>query len=183
MIFTPDSRVYLLDTPLTNDYKNQILFRNGQEQYNYFVTRITHDFEGVTYQRKNNSIRVNADLDTLWNANYVMYQNTNFSYKWFFAFITRMEYVSAHVTDIFIETDVFQTWLTEVTIHPSFVVREHVADDTIGKHLVDEQLEIGEYKMVNYGPVGGLGWFTMFSPCQTCNPWGLQNRWGISMAT
>jgi hypothetical protein len=32
----------------------------------------------------------------------------------------------------------------------SFTVREHVNDDTLGKHLVDEGIETGEYVMKNY---------------------------------
>jgi hypothetical protein len=86
-----------------------------------------------------------------------MYQNSNFGDKWFYAFITKMEYVSDRATDIFIETDVYQTWLFECNLKDSFVIREHVKDDTIGKHLVDEQLEIGEYTMASYSAVGQLG--------------------------
>ncbi len=157
MAFSPNSTVYLLDTPLDNTYKNQIRFTSLSAQYSYFISRLKHSFEGVTYQRKDNLIKVNKNIDELWNANYVMYNNANFGSKWFYAFITKMEYVSDHVTNIYIETDVFQTWLFECTINKSFVVREHVNDDTIGNHLVDEQLEIGEYKMYNYHQTGELG--------------------------
>jgi hypothetical protein len=157
MAFTPSSRVYLLDTPLDNKYKNQIHFTNSANQYSYFFAQRKHYFEGVTYQRKNNIIRVDEHIDNLWNVNYVMYQNTNFNSKWFYAFITKMEYVSDRATDIHIETDVYQTWLFACSIKKSFVVREHVNDDTIGLHLVDEQLETGEYKMSSYEPSDKLG--------------------------
>jgi hypothetical protein len=157
MAFTPNSTVYLLDTPLDNTYKNTLHFESKTEQYNYFLSCLKHSFEGVTYQRKDNSIRVNKNIDALWNSNYVMYQNENFSSKWFYAFITKMEYVSANVTDIFIETDVYQTWLFDTKLKKSFVVREHVKDDTIGSNLVDEQLETGEYIMKAYIPSNKLG--------------------------
>jgi hypothetical protein len=157
MAFTPSSTVFLLGAPLDNKYKNQILFPDGESQYNYFVSRIKHRFECVTYQRKDNYIRVDANIDDLWDSNYVMYNNYNFTNKYFYAFITKMEYVSDRVTDVFIETDVLQTWLFECSLKESFVVREHVADDAIGVNLVDEQLEIGEYKMSSYDAVGQLG--------------------------
>jgi hypothetical protein len=157
MAFTPNSRVYLLDTPLDNTYKNELRFTTRADQYNYFMGRMKHTFEGVTYQRKNNVIRVDAHLDDLWNVNYVMYQNTNFDTKWFYAFITKMEYVSDRATDIFIETDVYQTWFFEFGIKECFVVREHVDDDTIGKHLVDEQLETGEHIMETNDPLNHFG--------------------------
>jgi hypothetical protein len=155
--FTPNTTVYLLDTPLDNKYKNEILFADGASQYDYFSGRIAHRFDGVTYQRKDNVIRVDSHIDELWDVNYAMYQNANFGSKWFYAFITKMEYVSDRATDIYIETDVFQTWLFECMLMESFVVREHVSDDTIGKHLVDEQLETGEFIMDSYAPVGKLG--------------------------
>lgn len=159
MAFTPNSRVYLIDTPLDNKYKNTIHFDDIGDQHTYFAGRANngHAFEGVTYQRKDNMIVVDEHIDNLWDANYVMYQNANFNNKWFYAFITRMEWGSDRSTKVYIETDVFQTWLFDVEIKESFVVREHVDNDTIGKHLVDEQLETGELKMSSYLPSGVLG--------------------------
>jgi hypothetical protein len=40
--------------------------------------------------------------------------------------------------------DSWSTWFNNVTVKPCFVIREHVNDDTIGKHTVDENLNIGE---------------------------------------
>ncbi|MDD4438796.1 MAG: hypothetical protein PHS04_12285 [Tissierellia bacterium] len=157
MSFTPQSTVYLLDTPLDNTYKNQLNFTSVSAQASYFLGRIKHTFDNVTYQRKTSTIKVNKNIDALWNVNYAMYQNSNFTNKWFYAFITKMEYVSAEVTELFIETDVYQTWLFNVTLKPSFVVREHVGDDTPGLHLVDEGLEIGEHTATDYYPMGELG--------------------------
>jgi hypothetical protein len=149
--------VYLLDTPLDNTYKNEIFFTSKTEQTEYFSSKIKHSFEGVTYQRKNNVARVEAHIDYLWDSNYVMYQNTNFGGRWFFAFITKMEYISDRATDIYLETDVFQTWLFDCTLKESFVVREHVSDDTIGAHLVEENLEFGDYIMESYEASEVLG--------------------------
>lgn len=157
MAFTPNTRAYLLDTPLDNTYKNEILFSTQPAQAQYFMSRMKHEFEGVTYQRKNDVMRVDAHIDDLWNVNYCMYQNANFGSKWFYAFIIKMEYVSDRATDIYIETDVYQTWLFDVELKPSFVVREHVRDDTIGKHLVDEQLETGEYVQTTYDALNHMG--------------------------
>jgi hypothetical protein len=157
MAFSPNSKVYLLDTPLDNNYKNEIRFTSLQAQYNYFAGRIRHTFNDVTYQRKDNIVRVAKHIDELWNVNYVMYQNSNFTNKWFYAFITKMVYVNDRTTEIYIETDVYQTWLFDAEIKESFVVREHVKDDTIGKNLIEEQLDTGEYKMYTYERSGKLG--------------------------
>jgi hypothetical protein len=150
MAFTPNSVVYLLDTPLDNTYKNQLYFSSLSAQQGYFKSVIKHSFNDVTYQRKDNSMRVRKHIDDLWNCNYVMYQNANFSNKWFYAFITKMEYVNENTSEIFIETDVYQTWLFNCTLKDSFVIREHVMNDAKGQNLVDEGLEIGEYKLRSY---------------------------------
>lgn len=158
MAFTPNSKVYLLDTPLDNKYQNEIHFTTKEAQTAYFLSRIKHDeFEGVTYLRKDNVIRVDGHIDYLWDSNYVMYQNSNFGSKWFYAFITKKEYVSDRATDVYIETDVYQTWLFDCELKTSFVVREHVADDSIGAHLVDEQLDTGEYVFDLYSVTDKLG--------------------------
>jgi len=157
MAFTPSSRVYLLDTPLDNTNKNQLHFTTLAAQYDYFSGQVKHTFEGVTYQRKNNVARVDKHIDSLWDANYCMYQNTNFGNKWFYAFITKMEYVNENATDVYLETDVYQTWLFEASIKDSFVVREHVNNDAIGNHLVDEQLDTGEHIMETCDPLGEMG--------------------------
>jgi hypothetical protein len=149
--------VYLLDTPLDNTYKNQLHFSTLSEQTQYFLGREKINFHNVTYQRKDNTIKVGEHIDTLWKVNYVMYQNANFNNKWFYAFITKMEYVNDNMTLIYIETDVYQTWLFECTLLPSFVVREHSETDEIGEHLLDEGLEHGEYIMQTYNPVGKMG--------------------------
>lgn len=146
MAISPNSEVHLLNVPLEIDYKDQIYFSNKTDQANYFKSKKVHSFENLTYQRKENWIRVPKHIDDLYNCNYVMYRNNNYTNRWFYAFITRMEYKTDECTHIFIETDVYQTWLFDVTIKKSFVEREHVMDDTIGLHTIPEGLETGEYK-------------------------------------
>jgi hypothetical protein len=56
-----------------------------------------------------------------------------------------MKYINDEMTEITIETDVFQTWQFDIIYKPMFVEREHVSDDTIGLHTIPEGLETGEY--------------------------------------
>lgn len=145
MAITPNSEVHLLNVPLENDYKNQIYFENKTDQTNYFKSKVIHSYDNLTYQRKDNIIRIPTHIDNLYNCNYVMYQNTKYTNRWFYAFITKMDYVNDGTTHIHIETDVYQTWLFDTTLKASFVEREHVMDDSIGIHTVPEGLETGEY--------------------------------------
>lgn len=151
MAITPSSDLKLLKCPIELDNKNQLTFDNATQQYNYFNSLNKLEVDGFTYLRQNNVIRYNAHIDSILEYNYVMYRNENYSNKWFYAFITRMEYISDTVTNIYIETDYYQTWMFDLTFMKSFVEREHVADDTIGKHTIDEGLETGEY--INNGNI------------------------------
>ena len=65
-------------------------------------------------------------IDSILNYNYVMYQNTNYSNKWFYAFITNMSYITDFNTAINISTDVFQTWQFDFSFKQSFIEREMI---------------------------------------------------------
>ncbi|MBR0369965.1 MAG: hypothetical protein IJH63_04490 [Methanobrevibacter sp.] len=139
------TKVYLLNVPLESDLKNTLYFANASSQQTYFQSRIQKSYTDFSYQRKDQFIRVPAQFDTLANCNYVMYQNSAYSNKWFYAFITKMEYVDDGRTDVYIETDVMQTYMFDITVKASFVEREHVDNDTVGRHTVPENVELGEY--------------------------------------
>lgn len=145
MAFTPDTVVYLCYVPIDSTQQNQLKFADAAAQYAYFATCIKHTFANVTYLRKDNAAMVGAHIDTLWDVNYVMYQNTNFGTKWFYAFIEKMEWISDGTTKVYIKTDVYQTWMLDCTLLHSFVEREMITTDTVGANLVDEGLELGEY--------------------------------------
>lgn len=140
------TEVRLLSVPLEEDYKHTLYFASKDAQTTYFKSKAVKTLTDFSYQRKDNYIRVPFHIDTLLGkVNYVMYKNSAYSSKWFYAFITKMEYKGDETTFIYISTDVIQTWAFDITIKPSFVEREHVNDDTIGAHTVPEGLETGEY--------------------------------------
>lgn len=139
------TEVHLLNAPLESDYKITLYFANKTDQTNYFKSKTIHTFDNCSYQRKDKVFRAYKHIDGMYNCNYVMYKNSAYSDRWFYAFITNMEYVNDERTDIYIETDVMQTWMFDYTVKPSFVEREHVMDDTVGIHTVPEGLETGDY--------------------------------------
>lgn len=152
------TEAYLLNVPLENDYKNTLYFTSKDAQTDYFKSRKVFYFNNFSYQRKDEPVRIPTadsqglvcEYDNLINAgvNYVMYRNTTYSTKWFYGFITDIKYISDGIVEIYIETDVIQTWLFDYAVKNSFVEREHVSDDTVGKHTVPEGLETGEYVSV-----------------------------------
>ena len=140
------SNVILLNVPFNNTYEHVLTFNNQTSQYNYFISKTVYNAgNNFNYIRKEGSIQIEKPIDTLYNCNYIMYQNTRFSNKWFYAFITDLSYVNEETTRISFEIDVYQTFIFDVSFKNSFVEREHVSNDSIGLHTVPEQLETGEY--------------------------------------
>ena len=156
MTITPQGQLYLCKTPLENDYKNQLTFSNATAQLTYFNSVIQHTFDNYTYIKKDNVVQVGKNIDKIIDCNYLFYKNTGFTNKYYFCFITNMEYVNENCTRITFETDCYQTWLFQIDYKQSFVEREHVNDDTIGLHTIPENLETGEYIVNSQDYYNGL---------------------------
>lgn len=154
-VITPQTDVYLLKVPLEINDINQLTFSNATAQYNYFNGLPKLSVDNFTYQRKDGTIRYGANFDTLLNYNYVMYRNDAYSNKWFYAFITGMEYLNDNCTAISIKTDVWQTWQFDLTYKPVLIDREHTNNDAVGANILPEGLELGE--MVCNGDVTNFG--------------------------
>lgn len=149
----PNSEIYLLKTPIELDNNNQITFADATAQHTYFASCPKLNISEATFQRKDGFIRYPANMETVLGYNYCMYRNKSHGNKWFYAFITGVEYLSENSCGINIKTDVWQTWQFNLTWHPCFVEREHVNDDTFGKHTIPEGIEYGEYIVKDYTKV------------------------------
>ena len=152
MVVVPTSRIILLKNPIEIDYNHELTFASREAQYNYFYNLPKIECDNATYQRKEGVIRFPTDptmigitYDDLIQYNYCMYQNDKWSNKWFYAFIKNVTYDNTGMSYVEIETDVWQTWMFDITFKNSFIEREHVNDDTFGLHTVPEGLDTGEY--------------------------------------
>lgn len=146
MYIAPNSIVYVLSgVPLDNTYEHTIYFDSKTSQQSWFSSKRKYTFERCTYLRKERVIRVEVNPDNLYDCNYIMFQNTNFGSKWFYAFITNVEYIANTTAEISYEIDAMQTWFFDYSLKPCFVEREHSASDVIGENLQPENLETGDY--------------------------------------
>lgn len=76
------------------------------------------------------------------------FQNPDYDNKWFFCFIDKVLFKSKNCQEIIYTIDIWSTWFKKLTIKPCFVELEHVNDDTVGKHTVDENLNVGEVECI-----------------------------------
>ena len=116
-----------------------------------------------SFIRENGAILVDFPYSTCLGANYMAYQNKDYTNKWFFAFIDKVEYVSEKSTRIFFKVDSWSTFYDDWSSNNIFVHREHVSSDTFGAHTLPENLETGEY--INAEPVVSTSIGTDMSIC------------------
>lgn len=145
----PNSTVRLLtNCPLDKTYDHTIYFASRSAQTTYFqnLTKSGMVFGANSYTRKDRGLKIQAPVGTtLYDCNYIMFKNTDFENKWFYAFISKVEYINNLTWEIDIEIDDMQTWMFDYELERCFIEREHSATDNIGDNLVPENLELGEY--------------------------------------
>ena len=135
--------------PLNNDYEHTLYFNSLSEQTNWFMNEnpyIVQTLSKESYQRVNKgTLRIGVQADFLYSCNYLAFQNTNYGSKWFYAFITNIEYINNNVSEVSYEIDVVQTYMFNVTFKECYVERCHADNDEIGLNLLPEPIEIGDY--------------------------------------
>lgn len=152
MYIQPQTNIKLLhNVPLDTTYDHTIYFESASAQTSYFSGLVKYNLTNYSYQRvKKGVARVGVKSDNLYDCNYMMFQNSAFGTKWFYAFITSVEYVNNETSDVFFEMDVMQTWFFDFELEHCFVEREHSMTDVIGDHIEPESIATGEYVYNSY---------------------------------
>ena len=190
----PNSDIRLLyDVPIDKSYRHTLWFDTTANQEAYFIGKSKRYFPKCTYARATPGyIKLQASADDVRDCNYMMYRNTAYSNKWFYAFITNVVYISNNVCGVVFVIDQLQTWFFEMQLSECFIDRQHSVTDNAGDNLIPENLETGEYMYVD----NNLDWSKTFtgydvivystfsSSLSTTGKWtfaGTQGtyRWGI----
>lgn len=157
--------VYLCENvPLDNDYKDTIYFDSELSQSTYFKGKATHVYEAqMSYQRVNHrvadpygrpnprvphSCRVDVVMDRIANCNYMFFYNRidGMKEKVYYCFIEQINYINPNCSEIIYSIDVLQTYLFDVTINDSYVVREHCKDlQEDLDNIADEGFTVDDY--------------------------------------
>ena len=151
MYIAPNSTIKILKgVPLDPTYEHTLYFNAADptsektRQTNYFSSKAKYTLSNQYYQRaKRGWMRIEKRCEDLYDCNYLMFQNTAFGYKWFYAFIKSVEYVNNEVSEIEYEIDVMQTWYFDFYFEKCFIEREHTASDNAYEHTLPENLNIG----------------------------------------
>lgn len=140
-MFSPDSSLRLLNMRMDSELRNTLWFPDRNTQTNWFLSQSDFiSFTDYSYVKKDNTVVLACREEDIWRFNYVMYQNTNFSNKWFYAFIVKREWASDYSTRIYLKTDPLQTWMFDWSLMTSFIERQHSTTDTPGDNIIPEPI-------------------------------------------
>lgn len=155
MYIQPSTNIRLLkDVNIDNTYEHTIYFADETAQRSYFISKTKHNLTAQTFQRTGrDTARLQLPIGDVYDCSYMMFQNTSFSSKWFYAFITKVEYINNAVTEITYEIDVMQTWLFDYDLGECYIERQHTTTDIIGGNIVPEPVALGEYVFNSYDEV------------------------------
>lgn len=145
MYIQPDTTLKLLEgIPLDKSYEHTVYYESKEAQFDAFnkYTKIT--LENLSYQRAGTgSIRVEVPYNKIYTCNYMLFKNTAFEDRWFYAFITGVTYISNDVTEVYYELDEMQTWCYDYDFNSCFIERQHSANDEIYENTQPEGLDLG----------------------------------------
>lgn len=145
MYIQPSTEIHILQNiPLNKGYEHTVFYKDAETQATEFLKFEKYMLTNYSYQRANlGTLRVELKYENLYNCNYLMFNNSAFENKWFYAFITGVSYVSNEVSEIYYEIDVMQTWCYEYSFLKTFIDRQHSATDALYENTQPEGLELG----------------------------------------
>ena len=100
--------------------------------------------DNYSFLRPTGSIMAGFTYAQCLQANYIAFQNPDYSNKWFFGWIDDIIYKGDKNTEITFTVDAWSTWFDKWQKKTCFINRQHTNDDTIGLHTIPENLDVGE---------------------------------------
>lgn len=149
MYIAPNSTVQLMtNIPLEESYTHTLYWASQAQMETYMSAHVLQSFNSQSYVHKARGVlRLEADMGVFSTVNYMRFKNTSFENKWFYAFVTDINYVNNEVIEVNFKIDVMQTFFFDYNgkLNQCMVLREHSATDAVGDNIVDEGLEYGDY--------------------------------------
>ena len=130
---------------------NTVLWDDINAQLSYIVSKTVNRFTDFTpFRISEKVVLVPNPADSYYNCNYIAFRNSDFnSNKWYFAFITQVDFVDMYTSRLHFEIDVLQTYMFDYQLGATYVERWHTYTDEPGDNLVPDNLELGDYIINN----------------------------------
>ncbi len=146
-IIQPNGKIWLCkNVPLNPSMSDTLYFLSESDRYNYFINHSDISFTNVSYMRvQDGVIRLQVNPERVYNYNYMMFTNTGFSDRYFFAFIIGVKYINNVTTEITFKLDPMITWFFDYHLKECYVEREHTNNDSIGANIIPEGFSYNNY--------------------------------------
>ena len=155
---TPNSTIMLYKgVQLDNTYQNAFYFENVDDREDTFSGGaisypVVATIDNAMYQIAKDTGKIRIECNnmylngkTLYEVNYLRFKNTRYENKWFYAFVTEVEYLNDKVCELTYELDVLTTFYFDYRLEDCYIERQHSYRDRFEDCLVPENLETGEY--------------------------------------
>lgn len=142
---------FLTGVPFDNSYAHTRWFDSKSEQYSYFKSfeKFSRTFNNFQKINGRYYVDLSQNVQDVMDLNYLMFQNAEYSNKWFYCFITNVTSLTSRNTRIYFEVDVIQTWRFDISFKKSFIARQH-ENTSNNWNVIPEAINIGnEYETVN----------------------------------
>ena len=148
-MFEPTTNVRVLQNVDCDPTGNNVLsFNSVDEETNYYISKTKFDYPTCRVEGVHGfvgTIILPGTPDKYYDCNYIMWNNAQFTRKWFYAYLNNVEPYGYGASVATYVIDNFRTWYWEWSLSQCLVARENVNDDTIGRWLLPENIEAGEY--------------------------------------
>lgn len=133
---------------IDRQYKNVLSYTETQ-MLELCQNNLVAQADNYSFLRPTGTIMAGFTYAQCLQANYIAFQNPDYSNKWFFAWIDDVIYKGNKNTEITFTVDAWSTWFDKWNKKVCFINRQHVNDDIIGLHTIPENLDVGEVVQEN----------------------------------
>ncbi len=134
-VWTPNTVATFTNVPWNSDYRDVPIFPNGKAGLDKYIddrmsTNIT--IRDLSYARPGNPIRISLPLNRMMRFNYVRVENPaqpvpggDVPRSWYY-FITDVRHISPNTTEMYVQLDVMQSWVYDITMGRCYIETGHI---------------------------------------------------------
>lgn len=139
-----NSKILLVKNIKIDKQYNNVLSYSESEMLGLCQANLVASADNYTFLRPTGTIMCGFTYNQCLQANYIAFQNPDYSNKWFFAWIDDVVYKGNKNNEIIFTIDAWSTWFSYWQKKSCFINRQHATNDTIGLHTIPENLDVGE---------------------------------------
>ena len=139
-----NSKIWLVKNIKMDRQYTNVLSYTEEQMLQLCQENLVAQADNYSFLRPTGSIMAGFTYAQCLEANYIAFQNSDYSNKWFFAWIDDVIYKGDKNTEITFTIDAWSTWFDKWQKKVCFINRQHVNNDTIGLHTIPENLDVGE---------------------------------------